>query len=98
MKLKQILVDIETAKHPIANTLHKGGHFKVLALAFKKGMILKEHQAHLPTKLFVLSGKVIYKQGDEVTSLSQYEEQEIPVDILHSVEAIEDSLCLLTQG
>ncbi len=98
MILKEIVADIETAKHPIAKALHKGEYFKVLALAFKKGMVLKEHQAHLPTKLFVLSGKVIYKQGDAITTLSQYEEQEIPVNVLHSVEAIEESLCLLTQG
>ena len=98
MILQQILTEIETSKHPVAKALHKGDHFKVLAIGFKKGMVLKEHQAHLPTKLFVLSGQIIYKQNEVCTSLSTYEEIEIPINVLHSVEATEDSLCLLTQG
>jgi hypothetical protein len=28
----------------------------------------------------------------------QYDEVEIPIGITHTVEAIEDSLCILTQG
>ena len=98
MILQQILTEIETSKHPVAKALHKGDHFKVLAIGFKKGMVLKEHQAHLPTRLFVLSGQIIYKQNEVCTSLSTYEEIEIPINVLHSVEATEDSLCLLTQG
>ena len=98
MILQQILTEIETSKHPVAKALHKGDHFKVLAIGFKRGMVLKEHQAHLPTKLFVLSGQIIYKQNEVCTSLSTYEEIEIPINVLHSVEAAEDSLCLLTQG
>lgn len=98
MILQQILQEVENATHPVAKALHKGEHFKVLAMGFKKGMILKEHQAHLPTKLFVLNGKVIYKQEEVYTTLSALDEIEIPVNIIHSVEAIENSLCLLTQG
>ena len=98
MVLKEILQQLETAVHPVAKALHKGDHFKVLAIAFKKGMILKEHQAHLPSKLFVLHGEVIYKEGEVTTPLSAYDEMAIPVQVLHSVEALSDSLCLLTQG
>ena len=98
MILKEIIALLENATHPVAKALHKGDHFKVLAIGFKKGMVLKEHQAHLPTKLFVLSGQIIYKQNEVCTSLSTYEEIEIPINVLHSVEATEDSLCLLTQG
>ncbi len=98
MILQQILEEVETAKHPVAKALHKGTNFKVLAIGFKKGMILKEHQAHLPTHLFVLSGQVIYKQGEITKTLSALEQTEIPVEITHSVEALEDSMCLLTQG
>ncbi len=98
MILQQILADLETSVHPVAKALHKGTNFKVLAIGFKKGMILKEHQAHLPTQLFVLSGKVIYKQGDASKTFSALEQTEIPVEITHSVEALEDSMCLLTQG
>jgi quercetin dioxygenase-like cupin family protein len=98
MKIKEIISELETATHPLVKALHKGEQFKVLAIGFKKGMVLKEHQAHLPTTLFVLGGKIIYKEKEVTTSLSMYDEIEIPVNVLHSVEAIEDSLCLLTQG
>lgn len=98
MILKEIALQLETSTHPVAKAFHKGEHFRVLAVGFKKGMVLKEHQTHLPTKLFVIKGKVIYVQGDMETTLSYMDEIEIPVNILHSVEALEDSLCLLTQG
>ena len=58
MILKEIIASLENAAHPVAKALHKGDHFKVLAIGFKKGMVLKEHQAHLPTRLFVLSGRL----------------------------------------
>ncbi len=98
MILKEIIALLENATHPVARALHKGEHFKVLAIGFKKGMILKEHQAHLPAKLFVINGQVVYKENEVSTTLSAFEEIEIPVNILHSVEAVEDSLCILTQG
>jgi quercetin dioxygenase-like cupin family protein len=98
MMLQQIIKEIETAKHPVAKALQKGEHFKVLAIGFKKGMVLKEHQAHLPTKLFVLFGQIIYKENGISSTVSEYEQTDIPINTMHSVEAIEDSLCLLTQG
>lgn len=97
MKIKEIISALETATHPVAKALHKGNHFKVLAIGFKKGMILKEHKTHLPTKLFLLSGKIIYREEEISNTLSRYDEMEIPVNVLHAVEAMEDSLCLLTQ-
>jgi len=40
----------------------------------------------------------MYKEGNKEIKLLQYDEVNIPLEITHSVEAIEDSLCLLTQG
>lgn len=98
MTIKAILKEIETSNHPVAKPLHKGDNFKVLVIGFKCGMKLKDHQAHIPSKLTVISGKVIYKQQETETELQKFDEIEIPVNIIHSVEAKEDSLCLLTQG
>jgi quercetin dioxygenase-like cupin family protein len=61
-------------------------------------MILKEHKAHLKSKLTVLEGNVTYKEADRTIEVMQYDEVEIPVEITHSVTANEDSLCILTQG
>ncbi len=98
MIIKDLLAQLETVAHPLAKAIHKGEHFKVLAIAFKKGMILKEHRTQLAAKLTVLSGAVVYKEGMVEKTLLQYHETDIPVNVVHSVEALEDSLCLLTQG
>lgn len=67
-------------------------------MGFNKGMNLHDHKAHVPTKLTVLSGKVVYKQENREWNLSTYAEIDTQVDVTHSVIALEDSLCLLTQG
>jgi len=61
-------------------------------------MKLKEHEAHLPSKLTVISGQVIYRESTREVKLNIFDEVEIAVNIRHSVEATEDSICLLTQG
>lgn len=98
MIIKDILTELEAKEHPIAKSLYKKEGFKVLILAFKKGMVLKEHKANLPTKLVVLNGKIIYKSKASEITLDKYDEFEIPVNELHAVHALENSLCMLIQG
>lgn len=98
MIIQEIKEKLESSTNPIAKSLHKGSGFNVLAIGFKKDMILKEHKANLPSKLTVLEGYVVYQEDDRVVSLNQYDEVMIEVDVPHSVKAFEDSLCLLTQG
>ena len=98
MTIQQVLTDLKGSKHPIARALHAGHGFRVLVIGFKKGMILKEHTAKMPSKLIVINGAVIYNEGGVSYKLDTYAEQNIPVNVIHSVEAIEDSICLLTQG
>ena len=98
MTIKEVIEQLDTATAPVAKVLHKGDHFKVLVIGFKKGMKLKEHVAPLQSKLTVISGHVLYRQGEQETELQKFDEINIPVNITHSVEALDDSLCLLTQG
>ncbi|SMD46012.1 hypothetical protein SAMN00777080_4688 [Aquiflexum balticum DSM 16537] len=98
MTIKKIKEELNSADSPVAKSLHHGTGFKVLMMGFKKGMILIEHKAHVKSKLTVLEGAVIYKEESRVVELGQYDEVEIPVEITQSVEAIEDSLCILSQG
>jgi len=98
MIIPSIKTKLESSSHPIAQALHQNSSFRVLAIAFKKGMVLKTHKAHKTSKLFVLEGAVNYIERDKKTLLKRYEETDIPVEVSHSVEALEDSLCLLTQG
>jgi len=98
MIIKEILEQLVSSEHPVAKALHSGEHFRVLVIGFRKSMKLKEHQAHLPSKLTVLQGEVLYRENEKEVKLNQYDEVNIPVNETHSVEALQDSLCLLTQG
>jgi quercetin dioxygenase-like cupin family protein len=98
MTIKDIKLKLKTSNNPVAKSLHQGLGFKTLVIGFKKGMILKEHKAHIKSKLTVLEGAVIYKEEHRIIELEQYDEVEIPIEITHSVEAKEDSLCIVTQG
>lgn len=98
MTIKQILKDLESAKRPVAKILKSGENFKVITIGFNKNMVLDDHKTDIPAKLVVLEGKVVYKEGEKIVMLSQYEETPIPADVIHSVTALEDSICLVIKG
>jgi len=98
MTIPHLLQQLETSQFPVAKALHHGSGFKVLVLGFKQGMKMKEHVAHMPSKLTILSGQIIYRENEKEVTLNTWEETDIPVDVVHSLEATQDSLCLLTQG
>ena len=98
MTINSILEELKTATHPVVKALHKGVHFRVLVIGFNAGMVLKDHKAHMASKLTVIKGSVQYVEDGKETIMHLYDEMEIPVDITHSVSAVEDSLCILTQG
>lgn len=98
MTIKEIKEDLKTSNRPVVKSLHHGTGFKILIIGFHSGMILKEHKAHIPSKLTVLEGAVVYKDDFRSLELRQYDEVEIPIEVMHAVEALEDSLCILTQG
>lgn len=56
MTIKEVIIQLETVNHPIAKTLYKGDNFKILVIGFKSGMKMKDHEAHLHSKLTVISG------------------------------------------
>jgi quercetin dioxygenase-like cupin family protein len=95
---KEILQKLENAVNPVAQVVQNTSCSKVMVIAFKKGMILKEHKTDVSAKLLVIKGNVIYKEQNQQEELFLYDEKDIPVAVLHSVEAIEDSLCLLFKG
>ncbi len=98
MIIKDLLSQLEGSTQPVLKSLRENDQFKVIAIGFKKGMVLKEHKTNLPAKLTVLFGSVLYKEGTNSKMLYQYDETEIPIQVLHSVECTEDALCILIQG
>ena len=98
MIIQEIHEKLKSSTKPVARLYYKSGDVKTIFIGFKKGMILDQHKTHLPARLMVICGKVTYIQESELTNLRQYEYKDIPVDIMHEVHAVEDSLCMLIQG
>lgn len=95
---QELFQKLETAESPVVLVIQKTATTKVLAIAFKKGMILKEHKTEVPALLLVIKGSVRYKEGHLEEPILIYHEKKIPTEILHSLEALDDSLCILFKG
>jgi len=98
MTIKEVKAAIPTATKPVVKLFRKTNDAKLIIIGLKQNIKLKEHTTPVPAKLTVLEGCVKYIQGEETIMLNQYDEQEIPVQIVHALEAVEDSICLLIQG
>jgi quercetin dioxygenase-like cupin family protein len=98
MIIKEIAQQVAGSTHPVARAIHQGPHCKALAIAFTKGMRLKDHKTALPATLIVLSGTVVYQEGDLQKELGQYDTTDIPVGVVHAVDCTADAICLLIQG
>jgi len=95
MIIHEVLAQLEKANDPVIKVLQAHAAGKTLVIGFKSGMILKEHRTAVPARLLVIDGSVTYKQEGVSITLAKYADLGIPVDVLHSVEAKEDSICLL---
>lgn len=98
MIIQDVLSQLEDAAGPVVKVLQRTDNIKVIALGFKKGMILKEHKTGVTTKLLIMDGCVIYKKAEASVVMDKYDDLDIPINVLHSVEALEDSVCLLIQS
>ena len=98
MIIQDVLKQLENSTTPVVKILQRGEHFKVLVLGFKKGMVLKEHQTNITSKLVIVEGSIVYRRANDSVNLSKFDEIDIPINVPHSVEAQEDSICFLIQG
>ena len=96
--IKEALAELETKNNPVAKVLHKANDSKAIVMVFKKDMILKEHKSALPAKLTIFNGAVSFVMQGETTLLHQYDTMDIPMNVVHAVTALEDTVALLTQG
>jgi quercetin dioxygenase-like cupin family protein len=96
--IKQVLFKIKTATKPVIETLHRNEDLQVTMLGLNSGVSLSDHRTKVPAKLTVLSGSVIYNDVDGMTSLLRGDELAIPMNVKHSVQATQRSICLLTRG
>ncbi|MBL7976922.1 MAG: hypothetical protein JNN12_01180 [Bacteroidetes Order II. Incertae sedis bacterium] len=98
MTLRYLKTALATATQPLLVPLAKTDQNKVIAIGFKKGMVLRKHKTAIPAKLYVLEGQVQYEAESGGMVLSQYEETPIPAGEYHEVTAQEETLCLLIIG
>ena len=100
MVIKEVLAELEhqNSERPTIKIVKKGDGYKIIVMGFRKGMILKEHSTPIPAKLLVIEGKVNYREADRNLILDKFDECEIPINVIHAVEAFEDSICLLIQA
>ncbi|NHA02652.1 hypothetical protein G7092_02530 [Mucilaginibacter sp. HC2] len=97
MIIQDVVKALENSAAPVVKVLTKGAAGKVLVLGFKKGMVLKEHQTGVNTRLVVIDGKINYFSTKGTLTMNKFDELDIPVNEPHSVEALEDSICFLIQ-
>ena len=98
MIIKSILEELKSSTRPVVKTLHKTMLSKVICIGLSKGMELREHKAHQPTRLIVIDGQIEFKENGEIRVFSKFDEYDIPVEVTHAVDALEDSVILLLQG
>ena len=95
MIIPYILEEINAANKPIVKLFHKHYDAKVIAIALKSGMVLKEHQAPVNGKLLCLKGRIVFMENNKRFEIGQFEEKDITAHIPHSIEALEESVCLV---
>lgn len=97
MTIKRVLLELKLAVQNTDSVLINREDFKVL-VKFKKQLLKKVGNSIKTSLQIVLSRKIIYKEILKEKLLTEFENTEIAVNQIHSVEAIEDSLCLLIHG
>lgn len=98
MVIQDVVAALRDAAGPVVKVLVKGDAAKVIVLGFKKGMMLKEHQTGVNTRLVVIEGQINYYSVNGKAELNKFDDLDIPVNVPHSVEALADSICFLIQG
>jgi quercetin dioxygenase-like cupin family protein len=98
MIIEQVREQMALATNPVVKVLKQGNSYKMIAIGLKKGAVLKEHKTAVPATLIVTEGKVLYNEHERSVDLKRDADFEIPLNVLHSLLALEDSICLLIQG
>jgi len=96
MSIKEIKEQIKNSQKPVVSIIAKGNNSKLIAIGLGKGVLLKEHTAPGPTKMIILKGQIEYKAIHQSKLLSALDEYQIPMDELHSVVGVEESIFLLS--
>ncbi|HEU5012537.1 MAG TPA: hypothetical protein VFT66_08335 [Roseiflexaceae bacterium] len=81
-----------------AITLRKAPGMQIVLLAQQAGNVLDNHRAAGPITLHVLHGRVRFATADQTVELSSGMLIALDGGVVHRVEALDDSVSLLTLG
>lgn len=98
MIIEQVREQMALATGPVVKILKQSDSYKMMVIGLKKDAVLKEHKTAIPARLIVTEGNVLYKENERSVDLKRDADFEIPINVLHSLLALEDSICLLIQG
>ncbi len=79
-----------------AVTLQKNARLRVVLISLRKNTTLKEHKVEGPITLSMISGKISFIAGDDKINAGKNELIVLEKAIPHDVEALEDSVFVLT--
>lgn len=93
--LKDLIEKLPNSDKPLTKVLLKNENTKVIAVGLKKGVVLNDHKAPGATKLIVVKGEIKYTTVQNEIVLRLFDEYDIPLEEIHRVEGLQDSLFLL---
>ena len=97
MQIASFLENIEFSDKSVAITSMIDNDFsKEIRIAFKKNQIMKEHKTKYPIVVMVLKGKINFTIKETTTILNQGDIISLKGNILHELEAKEESIVRLS--
>lgn len=98
MIIQEIINLMPSSDKVITRILRKYDQNRIIAIGLKKGLFLPDHITDVPALLIPIQGKVYFRSEVLSMEVQALEEVEIPLNVVHSLEALEDSICILIKG
>lgn len=83
-------------KHYVVRKLHESNEHKHVLFCFRPGQVLKEHKTSSHVTICVISGKIRFTLEDKTSELSQSDMVIIEPELIHALEALDESVVLVT--
>jgi len=98
MMIQEVIKMIPNSQSVITRIIRKYVNNRIIVIGLKKGIFLPDHISSVPALLIPIQGKVYFRSDVISIKIQTLEEVEIPVNVMHSLEALEDSVCILIKG
>ena len=97
MQKASFLKNIEFSdKNVVINSMIDNDYSKEIRLVFQENQTMKKHKTKYPITVMILKGKIIFSVNDNPQTMEQGDIISLEGNILHELEAIEDSVVHLS--